>query len=169
MPLDQLANLAEIIAAALLIVSLIYVGIQIKQNTAATQVAAGQAYVNTINNNIGLINSSSNLADILHRGATGMSNLKNGEIIQFGAFLDQHFITVEAFYFQWKAGVLDARLWSNYEHAVASILVQTGTQQWWENRHHWFDGEFQKYINQLLDSGEAKPMHSFSVEPSAAT
>ena len=33
MPLDQLAKIAEISAAALVIVSLIYVGIQIKQNT----------------------------------------------------------------------------------------------------------------------------------------
>ena len=33
MPLDQLANIAEISAAVLVIVSLMYVGLQIKQNT----------------------------------------------------------------------------------------------------------------------------------------
>ena len=44
MPLDQLANIAEISAAALLIVSLIYVGIQIKQNTKATKISTSQAF-----------------------------------------------------------------------------------------------------------------------------
>ncbi len=35
MPLDQFANIAEISAAALFIVSLIYVGLQVRQNTVA--------------------------------------------------------------------------------------------------------------------------------------
>ena len=37
MPLDQLSNVAEIAAAALVIVSLIYVGLQVRQNTLATK------------------------------------------------------------------------------------------------------------------------------------
>jgi len=169
MPLDQLANIAEISAAALLIVSLMYVGLQVRQNTAATQAATGQAYVDTMNGYVGLINSSPNLADILHRGAKGLSNLKNGEVIQFGAFIDQSFINFEAFYFQWKAGVLDTRLWSINRHAIAGFLAQTGQQQWWEIRHNWYDPEFQEYVNQVIDAEKAKPMHPFSVEPSAVT
>ncbi len=169
MPLDQLANIAEISAAVLLIVSLIYVGLQVRQNTAATQAAGRQGSVDSVNDLIGLVNSSSNLADILPRGANGLSNLKNGEVIQFGAWLDQSFINFEAFYFQWKAGVLDTRLWSIYRHAIAGFMVQTGQQQWWEIRHHWFDQEFQEYVNQAKDAPEAKPMHPSSVTPSAAT
>jgi len=169
MPLDQLANIAEISAAALFIVSLIYVGLQVRQNTGATQAAAGQAYADAAITVVGLINSSSTLADILHRGANGMSNLKDGEIIQFGAFLNQSFIIYETFYFQWKAGVLDSRLWSIYSHAIASLMVQTGQQQWWETRHHWYDQEFQEYVNQIIDAGEVTPMHPFSVEPSKTT
>jgi hypothetical protein len=169
MPLDQLANIAEISAAALLIVSLIYVGLQVRQNTTATKAATGQSFVDTMNGYVGLINSSATLADILHRGANGLSNLKNGEVIQFGAFCDQCFINFETFYFQWKAGVLDRRLWSVQSHAIADFMVQTGQQQWWETKRHWFDQEFQEYVNQAMDSGEAKPMHPYSVEPSKAT
>jgi len=169
MPLVQLANIAEIVAAALVIVSLIYVGIQIRQNTAATQAATGQSWFNTFDGHVGLINSSPTLADILHRGATGLSNLKDSEIIQFGAFLDQSFTSFEVYYFQWKAGKLDARLWSTQRHAIAALLMQPGQQQWWETRRHWYDIEFQEYVNQVIDSGEGKPMHPFSVEPSTAT
>jgi hypothetical protein len=169
MPLDQLANIAEIIAAALVIVSLFYVGLQLRQHTATAQATAGQAYAESMNNAVGLINSSSNLADILHRGANGLSNLKGGELIQFGAFLDQNFIIYETFYFQWKAGVLDARLFSIYSHAIADFMTQTGQQEWWETKHHWFDDEFQDYIKQVIAATEAKPMHPFSAEPSKAT
>jgi hypothetical protein len=169
MPLDQLANIAEIVAAALVIVSLIYVGVQIRQNTAATHAATGQAWFNTFDGHVGLINSSPTLADILHRGATGLSNIKDSEIIQFGAYLDQSFTSFEIFYFQRKAGTLGARLWSIQRQAIAALLMQPGQQQWWETRRHWYDKEFQEFVNQVIDSGEGKPMHPFSVEPSAAT
>jgi hypothetical protein len=48
-------------------------------------------------------------------------------------------------------------------------MVQTGQGQWREMRHNWYDKEFQKYVNQVIDLGAAKPMHPFSVEPSKAT
>ncbi len=169
MTLEEFNYIAEIIGSIAVIASLIYVALQVRQNTAATQAATGQAYVDSMNEYVGLINASSNLADILHRGANGISNIKGGEIIQFGAFLDQCFITFEAFYFQWKAGVLDSRLWSIYRHSIADLLVQPGQQQWWETRRHWYDKEFQEYINEVMESGEAKPMHPFAVEPSKST
>jgi len=169
MPLGQLANIAEIVAAALVIVSLIYVGLEIRQNTAATHAATGQAWFDTFDGHVGLINSSPTLAGILHRGATGLSNLQADEIIQFGAFLDQSFTSLEIFYFQWKAGMLDARLWSIQGHALGALLMQPGQRQWWETRRHWFDKEFQEYVNRVMDSGEAKPMHPFSAEPSQAS
>jgi hypothetical protein len=169
MTLEEFNYIAEIIASIAVIASLIYVGLQIRQNTAVTQATGRQAYVDSMNEYVGLINLSPNLADILHRGATGLSNIKGGEIIQFGAFLDQCFVNFETSYFQWKAGVLDARLWSTFRHTIVDLLIQPGQQQWWDNRRHWFDKEFQEYVNQVLVSEEAKPMHPFSVEPSKAT
>jgi len=169
MTLEEFNYIAEIIASLAVIATLLYVALEVRQNTAATQAAGRQASVDTQNDLVSLINSSSNLADILHRGANGLSNIKDGEIIQFGAFLDQAFITFETFYFQWKAGVLDPRLWSIYRHAIADFMVQTGQQQWWETKRHWYDQEFQEYVNKVIDTEEAKPMHPFSVEPSRAT
>ncbi len=169
MTLEEFNYIAEIIASIAVIGSLIYVGLGVRQNTAATQAAGRHASVEAINEYVGLINLSPNLADILYRGATGLSNIKNGEIIQFGAFLDQCFINFETYYFQWKAGVLDARLWSIQKHSIVDLLIQPGQQQWWKTRRHWFDKEFQEYVNQVSDSEEAKPMHPFAIDPSKAT
>jgi len=72
MPLDQLANLAEISAAALLIVSLIYVGLQVRQSTKAAYSATNQAHAEVTQGYVGLINASNNLADVLHQGARGL-------------------------------------------------------------------------------------------------
>jgi len=169
MTLQEFNYIAEIVASVAVVGSLIYVGLGIRQNTSATEAAGRHAYVGALNDYVGLINSSSNLAEVLHRGATGISNLKNGEVIQFMAFLDQCFINFETNYFQWKAGVLDTRLWSVYRHTIADMLIQPGQQQWWEFRRHWFGKEFEDYVNEVINTEEAKPMHPFAVEPSTAT
>ena len=164
MELEQLSFISEIVAAIAVIASLIYVGRQVKENTTATKSTAAQAMADTMNGYVGLINSSSNLSDILHKGATGLDNLQGGEVIQFGAFHDQMFICSESLYYQWNDGVLDDHLWNVYRHAMVDILMQKGSQDWWENRRHWFGTQFAAAVDELCSEVSAKPMHFASVE-----
>ncbi len=164
MELEQLSFISEIVAAIAVIASLIYVGRQVKENTTATKSTAAQAMADTMNGYVGLINSSSNLSDILHKGATGLDNLQGGEVIQFGAFHDQMFICSESLYYQWSDGVLDEHLWNTYRHAIVDILMQKGSQDWWENRRHWFGTQFAAAVEELCSEVSAKPMHFASVE-----
>ena len=80
MTLEQYYYIAELAAAVALIISLIYVGIQVKLSTKATQAATAQSYVDTMNGYVGLINSSRNLAKVLHGGANGLDNLQGEDI-----------------------------------------------------------------------------------------
>ena len=164
MTLEHYYYIGELIAAGALVISLIYVGLQVKLSAKATQAGAAHAYVDTMNGYVGLINSSPNLADVMHRGATGLDNLEGGEVIQFSAFHDQSFITFEAFYFDWKQGLLLSELWDTYKHAIVSLLMQRGQQEWWEFRHDWFDKEFQNYVENLVAQGSGIPMHFRAVE-----
>ncbi len=163
MPLDQLANIAEISAAALLIVSLIYVGLQIRQSTKAAYASTNQAHAQVANGYIGLINASKNLADILHQGAGGLSSLKEGNLIRFMAFHDQIFVAYQSFYFQYVRGALDERIWGTYKQAMFGLLAQTGSQDWWKLRRHWFSEEFRNYVDRVAAMEPSKPMHPGAV------
>ncbi len=163
MPLDQLANIAEISAAALLIVSLIYVGLQIRQSTKAAYASTNQAHAQVANGYIGLINASNNLADILHQGATGLSSLKEGNLIRFMAFHDQIFVAYQSFYFQYLKGALDERIWGTYKQGMLGLLAQTGSQDWWKLRRHWFSEEFRNYVDRVAAMEPSKPMHPGAV------
>ena len=167
MTLEQYYYIAELVAAVALIISLIYVGIQVKLSTKATQAATAQSYVDTMNGYVGLINSSGNLAKVLHGGANGLDNLQDEEVIQFCAFHDQCFITFEAFYFEWKHGLLVEQLWDTYRHVIVSLLMQPGQQEYWQMRRHWYYDEFQRYVEGLLESEGEVPMHFKSVGAAA--
>ncbi len=163
MPLDQLANIAEISAAALLIVSLIYVGLQVRQSTKAAYASTNQAHAEVANGYIGLINASNNLADILHQGARGLSSLKEGNLIRFIAYHDQCFVAFQSFYLQYLNGVLDERLWNTYKEVIRDMLAQAGPQDWWKFRQHWFSEEFRNYIEDVTGKEQRKPMYPDSV------
>jgi len=108
MPLEQLANIAEISAAVLVIVSLMYVGAQIKQNTKATVISTSQAFVDTFATAVVEISRGKEFTDIFWRGLSGLSNLHGSETAAFGAWSISTFRTWESFYYQWQEGVFDS-------------------------------------------------------------
>ena len=159
MSLEQINYIAEIVASLAVIASLIYVGREIAQNTQATRAAAAQANVGAVNDYVGVITGSGSLADILNRGAKGLSQLKNGDLIRFMAFHDQSFITCQSYYLLWKDGALDERLWATHRQAALDLLAQPGQKEWWTARRHWYFPDFVEYIEQAASSSGVKRMH----------
>ena len=159
MTLEQYYFIGELVGAGALIISLVYVGVQVKLGTKATKAGAAQSFVDTNNGFVGLINQSPTLADILFRGSQGMANLHAGETIQFSAFHDCCFISFESYYFMSQEGVLDERLWDTYTHALVDLLHQKGMQEWWQARSHWFSKDFVEHVDRLRDDVASKPMH----------
>jgi hypothetical protein len=162
MTIQDWGAIGEMIGGFAIIISLIYVGFQIRQNTKANQISAAHSYLDTQNGYVGLINLSGRLADILHRGVDDMSELQGGDAIQFSAFHDQSFSSFQTFYIDWREGVLDDRLWDYYKHTIADLMFHHGIQTWWSNRKDWYDSEFQAYIEETASSGIGKPMHFMS-------
>ena len=67
--LEQAYYIGELVGVVVVIASLIFVGLQIRQNTEVSRLTAAQAYADVDNAFVGIINTSQNLADILHRGS----------------------------------------------------------------------------------------------------
>ena len=162
MTIQDWGALGEMIGGIAIIISLIYVALQIRQNTKATQMSSAHSFLDTQNAYVGLINQSSTLADILDRGAGGLSNLQGSEVIQFSAFHDQAFSSFQTFFTEWKDGMLDDRLWGSHKHAMADLMFHPGVQKWWSNRKHWYDSTFQAYVDEMASAGIGKPMHFMS-------
>ena len=162
MTIQEWGAIGEFIGGIAIIVSLVYVGLQIKQNTKATKMSSAHSYLDTQNGYVGLINQSSSLADVLDRGANDLEALKGGEVVQFSAFHDQSFSSFQTFFIEWRDGWLDERLWNFYKHAMADLLSHPGIQTWWSNRKHWYSEEFREYVDATMAEGIGKPMHFMS-------
>ncbi len=160
MPLDQLANIAEISAVVLVIVSLIYVGAQIKQNTKSTVISTSQAFTDQFATLVSQLTRGQELTDIYWRGLSGLSNLQGSETVAFGAWTMQAFRTWEAFYYQWRDGVFDERIWVGWRVHFRDLFGYPGIREMWAVRSHQFSEEFREVVEQQIISAESKPLYA---------
>jgi hypothetical protein len=159
MTLDQIANIAEISAAALVIVSLIYVAMQIKQNTKATQLSTSQAFIYTHGEVVLHIAVDKEFRDIYWRGLKGLSNLHESETAAFAAWTIHAFRCWESFYYQWQEGVLDDRLWAGFKVQLCDFFGYPGTREIWSTRYHQLSEEFREFVDNEVVSAESKPLY----------
>jgi hypothetical protein len=159
MTLDQIANIAEISAAALVIVSLIYVAIQIKQNTKAAQLSTTQAFIDTHCKVIMHIAVDKEFRDIYWRGLKGLSNLHGSETAAFAAFFTHTFRAWESYYIQSQAGALDDRLWGGFKAQLCDVFGYPGVREIWSARHHQLSEEFREFVDNKIAGAESKPLY----------
>jgi hypothetical protein len=159
MALDQIANIAEISAAALVIVSLIYVAIQIRQNTRATQCSTSLAFIDTHARVVMHICVDKEFRDIYWRGLKGLSNLHGSETAAFAAFFIQTFRSWESIYFQSQAGALDDRLWAGFKVQLCDVFGYPGVREIWSARQHQLSEEFRELVDNEIVGAESKPLY----------
>ena len=159
MTLDQIANIAEISAAALVIVSLIYVAIQIRQNTKATRISTSQAFIDTHGKAVMHIFGDKEFRDIYWRGLKGLSNLHGSETAAFAAWSIHTFRIWESFYYHWQEGVFDDHLWVGWKIQLCDLFGYQGIREIWGARNHQLSGEFREFVDNEVVSAESKPLY----------
>ena len=135
------ANIGEIIAAVLVVVSLVYVALQIRQNTHALKVTAAQAYVGNYNTITAQL-TDSDFAVLWRNGLQDFENLEPGEQVQFSAIIGQLMRVMESAFLQWKGGALEDQLWEASERALKDTFMTAGFRQWWQFRRMWYCDDF---------------------------
>ena len=57
--------------------------------------------------------------------------------------------------FQWREGLLDARIWHGLEAPVDDILAYPGVQNWWTTRSGWYSEDFRIFIRGKIASASS--------------
>lgn len=153
MNLELISSWAEIIEAVVIIVSLIYLALQVKQNTQTTRAAAAQAQVDAYASVISPMAQSKDGARAWFIGMQDTNNLKDEEIVMFYAQANMFFRMVKSSYYQHKVGALEPQLWEGMERLTMQFQSQKGVQQFLEIRGHCLSNEFRGW----LEKGDARP------------
>jgi len=153
MDLDNAANLAEIIGTALVIVSLVYVGVQIHQNTKAIRLSSAQNVSHDLRNALSFIAGETDFARIHLQGMEDVNALPPAEKHRFYVFVNYFLRAVENAYYQNKLGVLDEYVWESVIANIGLAARTSGYSSFWEDRHQFFSKEFQEFYGDMATPG----------------
>ena len=154
MNLQDLGSLGEFISGVAVVVSLVYLAVQIRQNSresrAATYQGLSSLFVSTINN----VASNPELARVYNAGLRNFDELKEeAERTQFSLSVHAAFVSFENAFYLHRYGTLEEELWAKWRSQVQWYAKRAGVVTWWELSQRFFSEAFRQYVNELISSG----------------
>ncbi|MEQ8694008.1 MAG: hypothetical protein RIC85_01610 [Gammaproteobacteria bacterium] len=147
---DAVAAIAEAAGAIGVLISIIYLASQVKQNTEESRINRSQNLVMANADVNALIADSPELAKIMRVGMLDFDALAEDEKFRFSV-LYFSFMTKNDFGFhQWQEGKLDARYWKRTEFELRTYLPLAGSLAWWQRDKSRFSEELVEYVDALI-------------------
>jgi hypothetical protein len=147
---DAIGAIGEVVGATAVVLSLIYVATQIKQNTAASRAQS----INQINSQYGALMSqialNGELAHI-YRKATDGEELGPDETVRYTAYLSAFFAFIEEIFLLHQSGIYEEDLGDGdavefLAPTVRRLLASAAAVQWWKEESR------NLYVPELCDS-----------------
>lgn len=145
-----LGNTGEFVGAILLFVSLIFVGLQLRQNTRAVQRSSAREAGNAIVASLQAYVGSAELSEITLRAFESLESISPVDRYRFDGWMYgwlhahelEHLVSRESTY-------LDELL-APKRRAIAGYLLSPGGSQWWKERKTWFTDYFQRAVDDIV-------------------
>jgi hypothetical protein len=144
--INTAANIAEIGGGIAILVSLVYVGYQVRQTNVHAEAESIRAMQNTD------FLAQYNMA-IIGRGFNDFMSLNYDEKWEFHSYFIRFFNHYQMVLESRDRGLVTDALADNWIKAVAEVVVTTGVQQYWQDgARDWFNGESINVLEDYIES-----------------
>ena len=146
MTLDQFASIGEIIGAAGVVISLVYLAIQIRTNTEAERTSTYQSIVSDFG---ALNNTMASTPELSHLFVGAMENyhqLSSDEKARISQLFFQCFRYIENMFYQHQKGYLDEQVWIGWKRLMLTYYSPPGFQTCWEHRRDVYSETFAIFL-----------------------
>ena len=149
MTLDQLAAIASIIASGAVVISLMFIGLQLRQNAHLTRMAAAQTSAQLLSQNFGRVIEHADLAEILSRDQTERP-WTEAEQLRVSNFMSVSFRHYEVLHLHRRYGIFEEELWIGSEARLKEALAVPAIRFWWDDCKSYYAGSFITYVDGLI-------------------
>ena len=162
MTLEQYANLFEIVGGAIVVITLIFLVIQLRQNTRALKSATVLGSHNTTLAIYGMLLEDS-MIQVLVKGMPRPSELSAVEKAKFNAFWTATLQNYQQTFFQIRAGTYDENLYDGWWQVLRDNFLSPGFQLHWKQRKFILSPDFQEFVEREVLSRTPTPDYVESV------
>ena len=166
--LAELASIAEIIGAVAIIISLIYVGLQVNDNTAAVRSAAANDASVSMQTWYLEMGSNRQAADMWFNAMTSPEPLQTNDEFQFMMMMHAGLLGMQNSYLLAEEGTLDAEFREAVTTALVAVKDLPGMARYWRQRRGFFHSGFAEYVDGLLAQEPIETLDMYKL-PDAVT
>ena len=154
MTLEQYAYLAEVLGTATVVISLIYLAVQVKQGNAQGRAGARYAFVQATSDINMTIAQDQKLAALWRRGLQSPDKLNEDETMQLWMLIGQYCNAWMVMHQLHLDGLLAENQWFVVKNDVSAIICSVGGQAFWRIGRDAFDPSFRKFVDDIQEKGE---------------
>ena len=150
MSLQDWASIAEIVGGIAVIVSLIYVGLQVNDSTSAIRSSAASDATKTMQSWYLEMGRNRQASDIWYNAMTSAEPLPARDEFQFMMSMQTAILGMQNSYLLSKEGTLDEEFREAVTTAIVAVKDMPGMARYWKQRKGFFHTGFAEYVDGLL-------------------
>jgi hypothetical protein len=144
------SHITELLGTGAVVVSLIYVGLQIKQNTAAIQTSTSQEIYTLHQERSRIETESPEYAEFLIRAARRPHEMSAADSLRYSRFLNLKLNLQEAVYTNALQGTLEAGMASGWLDGMRDLRCLSGMAEYWQNGKSGYHPDFRAGMDSVF-------------------
>ena len=159
--LSEYASIAEIVGAVAVVLSLIYVGVQVNDSASAVRSASANDANVAVQNWYLQIGSDAQTTRIFYEGLISEEALPTFDEYQFLMMFHAAFLAFQNSYLIAAEGTIDSELVDALTGAIVLVKDLPGTRRYWRQRKTTFHSGFVRYVEALLEQDSSSEMDMY--------
>ncbi|MEJ2256877.1 MAG: hypothetical protein P8X98_07680 [Woeseiaceae bacterium] len=151
---DAIGAIAEAIGALAVVVSIVYLAVQIQSGARALRTTLRDSAFHDMQEWNYVLSSDEELPWIFKRGLSNPKDLNDKELARFHHMLYSFYKVFENIYLHFLDGSIAKEAWENNNEILFLYYAEKGAHEYWRNRREIFDPRFRA----LVESSQGSSM-----------
>ena len=148
---EAIGAVGEILGAAAVVATLLYLARQMQRETRADTAATMDSWLADYNGMVLEITRDPEFARIFRQGLTDFEQLEENDQMRFHAWMVAHMLNAEVLFFQVKEGIMHELIGDQVLQFNAAMLKMKGGAYWWATAVSIWKPEFVEHMNKLIE------------------
>ena len=153
MTILELGAIGEFVGSLAVISTLVYLAMQIRQNTASNSVAAKLDTTRQYADYIDFLLLNPGLLELNVKGMRG-EELSPDESVRFAMMLSKAFWYFASMHYQYRMGAMSADEWVQSDSTIERYCSSPGVRIWWQDNRLRYGRGFGDYVDRLVDRAQ---------------
>lgn len=153
MTIQDWGSIGELLGAIAVFVSLLYLAIQVRQNTASERSSMVSAIGHSLAEFTSQLSQDQNLIGLHVRGLAE-AELPQEARLRWDFLMLSVMRKLENAYAQHRLGIVTKAEWLGWSRPILGILCSPGGERWWQEWQGFMNDAFRGHVNHELESGK---------------